>query len=247
MSKYILNKKIHSCTVDKDLLINLENCILDRVINKIIGEYINDEMIEKYNNYYTISIKEKNGLEEFESIKDYKQPLLPNETKEVELNVSLNIPDIAKNNIGLSYIYININFSNSFDKKIIVNIKSENKSKQIALNIYNLIKETIENNYNNNFIFHLPSPYNILGYFFYLSLSAAGIYYESGYILNIFFLLVHFFVFYYLTIRLFFKPYIEFKTNKSNNRKKTYEIIRNIFIGIFIIGISVEFITNFLL
>lgn len=253
MSKYKLNKKIHSCTVDKELLINLEDCILNRIIDKVIGEYLNEEMIEKYKNNYTISIKEKDGLEEFKRIEDYKGPLLPKDTNQVKLDVNLITPDIPENNIGLSYISIKIGFNIFYEDGIEINIQSENQSKQIASNIYDLIKETIEHKYNGNYVYHLFRTFDFSGFGIALLSAGVGAYFtllislqfsSFTYSSLITFSNYLFFLFYLISSKL--KPYIVFESTKSKKYKKRYNDIKTLVIFTIIGSIIVKLIFSYI-
>ncbi|MFW5795310.1 MAG: hypothetical protein ACOCV1_07505 [Bacillota bacterium] len=256
MSKYEINKKIGSCTVDKKLLLNLEDCILNRTINKLLNEYLSKEIIEKYNNNYTISIKSKNGREkeEFESIKDYKHSLLPSNTDEIEMKVTLFNNEISKNNIGLSYISININFSNSYDEKINVVIESEKKAKQIAKNIYDLIKETIVHKKNTNYIYHLTRYFKNSIFGIILSSLIFVLYlYSSIFILNSSFKYDKLILFYIQILFLFYisssklNPYIVFESNKSKKYKGWYNSLKQIVVYTMLGGTIVQMIYSFLL
>ncbi len=137
MASYSIEKRLTSCFVTKQLLLEIEKYIL-----KKISEIANED-INKIREDFSFIIYDKYGFEKMEGVEEYQRELFPSDTKKICLQYRyLGSPSI-KLSLG----------NNDTESKIEIDLDIKN-SKEIANGIINEITSQINETKNMNFIFH---------------------------------------------------------------------------------------------
>lgn len=208
MSTFELEKKIHSCEIDIELIKRLEEYIKNSIPKIVIIKNI-----DAFNKNYSVEIEDINGTEKFKSITEYPFALLHNNTKKITIRTN-----------GYSdSINISLIFRNDWNPKIKIELTHDN-ARDLVLSIHEGLKRIIDTKSNNNRFYH--SSYILEGVLFGIAvifLSGIGLLFTPNLkILGVISLTCFIMLIIYSLIGHIFKPNIVFSSQKSQNRQKVF-------------------------
>ena len=231
MKEFYIDKKLPSIKIDKQLIEQLEDYIINDV-SGIIG--IEKEIIRKE---YVLQITDSFGTEEYESISEFPMSIFQNETKQIILKYSI------YSNSELATL--NISFSNKdYFTSIKIRIKTENPREK-AQGIFNGILDRINPYKTYNSFFHNQ----ILGGIIWgLSLLAiyivVSLFFNKEYLWGIYLTVVIILINYLISNGKSFKPYSEFITTKQLRINKIFSFFIWGTISYLVFGLGFELIVK---
>lgn len=208
MSNFVLEAPLPSCTVTKDMIIQLENYLTEEIPN------ILNIPRETILNSYNISINDKIGVEKFNSINEFPFSKFDNNTSEIGLSMS-----------HLNF-YLRIRFakdkSSSYTK---IELNHDN-ARESTISISKGIERIINAQKNSNYFFNLSEILDLilfnvttLGLLLFLinlfkPVKSAQL---SVFLYSPIFLIILAIFIYYTYISKLLHPFIEFDSNKYNS------------------------------
>lgn len=227
MSNFELESPLPSCTVTKDMIIQLENYLTEEIPN------ILNIPRETILNSYEISINDKIGMEKFKSINEFPFSKFDNNTSEIELSMS-----------NLNF-YLRIRFAKDrMFSKYKIDLNHDN-ARESTISISKGIDRIINAQKNNNYLFHPSSVLNLI----LLLLSGNGF---MLFLINLFipdeksqlsellsspiFLIILVIFIYYSSISKLLHPFITFDSNKHTSLVKCRDWFYKGTVGFVIFG-----------
>ena len=226
---FSLTKPITSCEVTKDLLLEIEQYLFQRIpgLTGIREEELRQE--------YKISITDDVGTEEMTSISSLIGTMFQDGTKSVAITLS---------HYRGKELRIRIQFLGNRDSIVRVEYDGDN-ARQVVVTIYQDISKLIGESSNANWVFHPPSGLAfILGFFLFTPLVA------SAYLFAfkiwgpaVACLLVEIALFSYIVAGRTLKPYIAFLSKRYESYKKYNGFLYALFISV-LGGVLLSLITS---
>ena len=236
MSRYRIVKKLPSCKIDVKTICDIEKYINHRLTKKIKESYHsnNDEDLDFF---YSLSVTDKYGNEEFKSIEEYHRNQFPNKIK--RLQIILYPRNGSKFDLSIS-LGTDLSYS-----EITLDIKSEN-AKEMAHGIIFEIDSLLKENATIHFLFWGKYAYIAWGIFTIGIGSIGFVMFSTWEIFLKIWLFLLLTSFTYWPLRLI-SPYTEFDTQKNHNVNSTIKWITNGLASVFVFGVLAYSIRNLLL
>lgn len=229
MERYNLDKKIHSCSVDKGLIFQIEKYLTNRLSKKMVGILSLDDTP---NIDYQISFKDSLGEEHLSSISDYHRNIFPNDIEEIVLSYSINHRSVdIRVRFSKEYIFSNVR----------IDLRCEG-AKEVALGISDEINNLVKDNKTIHYIFYNKFAITIYGLWILNAYAWNENNFNHSGQLSLFFFLLG--AAYFLLRQV--SPYSSFETNNSNKREKFISWILNGLAGVFFFGVIAIYLRDIL-
>lgn len=229
MARYKLEKRIPSTFIDKALLHQIEKYFIERIPKKLEA-YVN-EYEGKIEFEYSISIYDKYGKEEFETIDDLHRDKFANDIKRIVINLST----------GYQLVEIQLSFTlGVINSYLDVDVRTEN-GKELSYGISREIEQLLEENKTIHFLFHNIYAWGMYGVFL-ITLSTSNIRtleelpYHSTFVWFISLLGITYFLIREIS------PYSTFDTKNQENKNKFSKWLVNGLAGVFLFGVAATYL-----